>query len=69
MYYESERREDGALREALKETAMKRKCWGCRMLGLILRRQGFRDNYKRIDRIYREDGLQVKRRSKRKTAK
>ena len=69
MYYESQGREDEALREALKETAIKRRRWGYRMLSLILGRRGFRDNHKRIYRIYREEGLQVKRRSKRKTAK
>ena len=39
------------------------------MLALTLKRQGFTDNAKRIYRIYREEGLQVRQRRKRKTAK
>ncbi|OJU97775.1 MAG: hypothetical protein BGO12_04270 [Verrucomicrobia bacterium 61-8] len=39
------------------------------MLGLALKRRGFRDNAKRIYRIYREEGLLVRQRRKRKTAK
>jgi putative transposase len=69
FYYESQGRGDEALREALKETAVKRRRWGYRMLSLALWRRGFTDNHKRIYRVYREEGLQVKRRSKRKTAK
>ena len=60
MYYESQGREDEALREALKETAIKRRRWGYRMLSLILGRRGFRDNHKRIYRIYREEGLSLR---------
>jgi len=69
FYYESQGRGDEALREALKETAVRRRRWGYRMLSLALWRRGFTDNHKRIYRVYREEGLQVKRRSKRKTAK
>jgi len=42
---------------------------GYRMLGVLLRRQGFKDNHKRIYRIYREEGLQVPVRRRRKTAR
>ena len=35
----------------------------------VLRRNGWKDNHKRIERIYREERLQVKRRKKRRTAK
>ena len=34
------------------------------MLTLVLRREGFDDNHKRIERIYREEALQVRRRRK-----
>jgi len=57
------------LREALKEVALRRRRWGYRMLSLVLKRRGFTDNHKRIYRIYREEGLQVRQRRKRKTAK
>lgn len=62
-------RGDEALREALKEAALRRRRWGYRMLSLVLKRRGFTDNPKRIYRIYREEGLQVRQRRKRKTAK
>lgn len=57
------------MREALKEAALRRRRWGYRMLSLMLKRRGFTDNAKRIYRIYREEGLQVRQRRKRKTAK
>jgi len=69
FYHQPSGRGDEALREALKETALRRRRWGYRMLGLALKRRGFTDNAKRIYRIYREEGLQVRQRRKRKTAK
>ena len=68
-YYQAQPRDDGDLREALKEAAAKRRRWGYRMLTVLMRRQGFTDNHKRIYRIYREEGLQVPVRRKRKTAR
>lgn len=68
-HYRAQVRDDGALREALKETAAQRRRWGYRMLTRVLRRQGFQDNHKRIYRVYREEGLQVPKRKKRKTRK
>lgn len=68
FYYESKPRDDEALRAALKEKAAKRRRWGYRMLTEALRRDGFTDNHKRIYRVYREEGLQVPMRKKRKAA-
>lgn len=68
-YYAEHGREDGPLRLALKEAAAKRRRWGYRRLAVAVRRQGFRDNLKRIWRVYREAGLQVPKRKKRKAAK
>jgi hypothetical protein len=39
---------------------------GCPMLYLMLRREGFRANYKRVERLYREEGLSLRRRRRRK---
>jgi putative transposase len=51
----------------MRELAMERRRWGCPLITLVLRREGFADNHKRIARIYREEGLQLrKRRRKRK---
>lgn len=68
-YHRGEPPDDGPLRVALKEAATERKRWGYRRLLVVLRRQGFRDNHKRIFRVYREENLQVHRRKKRKTSK
>ena len=59
-------RQDGPLREALRTLAARRRRWGYRMLGQALRREGFKDNAKRIYRIYREEKLQVRVRRRRK---
>lgn len=67
-YYKPKPRNDEALRAALKEAATKRRRWGYRMLAMKLRREGFTDNHKRIYRVYREEGLQVPMRRKRKAA-
>jgi putative transposase len=68
-HYRAKTKDDLILREAIKTQAVKRRRWGYRMLTRVLRRQGFRDNHKRIHRIYREEGLQVPKRPKRKTGK
>lgn len=68
MYYQPQPRDDGPLRDALREKARERKRWGYRRLIVLLRRDGWSDNHKRIERIYREEGLQVPKRKKRKTA-
>jgi putative transposase len=68
FYYKPKLRNDEALRAALKKTAAKRRRWGYRMLTIKLRREGFTDNHKRIYRVYREEGLQVSMRKKRKAA-
>lgn len=67
-YYQPKPRNDGALRSALKEEAAKRRRWSYRMLTEKLRRKGFSDNHKRIYRVYREEGLQVPMRKKRKAS-
>ena len=36
------------------------------MLTLVLRREGFEDNHKRIERIYREERLQVRQRRRKR---
>ncbi|MEM9282256.1 MAG: IS3 family transposase [Verrucomicrobiota bacterium] len=66
-YYEGGSvRDDGPLRAALREGTSRRRRWGYRMLTDMLRCQGFEDNHKRIYRIYREEGLQVPMRKRRK---
>ena len=68
FYYKPKPPNDETLRAALKEAATKRRRWEYRMLTMKLRREGFTDNHKRIYRVYREEGLQVPMRRKRKAA-
>jgi putative transposase len=44
------------------QKAQQRKRWGYRRLHVLLRRDGHMDNHKRIYRIYKEEGLQVRKR-------
>ena len=59
-------RPEQPLREALRRHAAVRRRWGVRRLLVLLRREGFTDNHKRIHRLYCAEGLQVKRRRRRK---
>ena len=54
------------LRRRLRELAEERRRWGCPMLYLMLRREGWRANHKRVERLYREEGLSLRRRRRRK---
>lgn len=57
------------LRVRLKELASQRRRFGSPRLGVLLRREGKIVNHKRIERIYREEGLSLrKRKKKRQTA-
>jgi putative transposase len=68
-YYRAQPPDDGSLRQALREKAAQRRRFGYRRLCIVLRRDGWTDNHKRVFRIYCEEGLQVKRRIKKRTAK
>jgi len=59
-------RDDAPLRAALRRHAHTRRRWGYRRLLVLVRRDGFTDNHKRIHRLYRAEGLQVRRRTRRK---
>lgn len=60
------RRSDESVRERLKGLALERVRWGMPRLFAMLRREGFSDNYKRIERIYSESRLQIRLRPRRK---
>jgi len=67
-YYRRVATDDGPLREAIRQLARKRRRWGCPRIIVGLRRGGWRDNHKRIERIYREEALQVRRRRRKRTS-
>ena len=66
--YEPARPDDGALRQRLRELAAERRRFGYRRLGYLLAREGIKPNHKKLLRIYREEGLRVRRRGGRKRA-
>src|SRR5947199_646661 len=66
--YRAVRPEDGALRERLKALAQQRRRFGYRRLYVLLRREGQLVNKKRVQRLYREERLTVRRRGGRKRA-
>jgi putative transposase len=66
--YQSARPDDGHLRERLKALAQERRRFGYRRLHVLLRREGHAVNKKRVQRIYREERLTVRRRGGRKRA-
>jgi putative transposase len=59
---------DDALRERLKALAEERRRFGYRRLHVLLRREGHAVNKKRVQRLYREERLTVRRRGGRKRA-
>jgi putative transposase len=60
---------DTALRAQLHDLAARRRRWGYRQLWRVIRRTGQVINRKRVQRVYQEAGLQVRRRKrKRRTA-
>jgi putative transposase len=66
--YQGVRRDDEVLRERLKALAQERRRFGYRRLHVLLRREGHLVNRKRVQRLYREERLTVRRRGGRKRA-
>jgi putative transposase len=64
--YQRRRAEWPALRERLRALAEERRRFGYRRLHVLLRREGYRVNLKRVYRRYREEGLTVRRRRRRR---
>jgi putative transposase len=60
--YSGRRRDDVVLRDRLRELAAQRPRFGYRRLHVLLRREEICVNHKRIERLYREEGLAVRRR-------
>jgi putative transposase len=63
-YQQHGRGDDMALRRRLREVAAQRPRFGYRRLHVMLRREGIIVNHKRIERLYREEGLAVRRRTR-----
>ncbi|MEZ5689234.1 MAG: IS3 family transposase [Caenibius sp.] len=66
--YRSTRDDDAELREKLRELANQRRWFGYRRLHILLRREGIMINRKKTQRLYKEEGLAVRRRRSRRRA-
>jgi len=66
--YRSRRPDDAALRVRLRGLAAERCRFGYRRLHVLLRHEGHALNRKKTQRLYREEGLSVRRRRGRKRA-
>ena len=64
----SKRPADTALRARMKELASERRRFGYRRLHMLLKREGWEVNWKKLYRLYREEGLSVRKRGGRKRA-
>ena len=68
MRYRSCKPDDADLRGRLRQLAGERRRFGYRRLHILLRREGRAVNRKKVQRLYREEGLTVRRRRGRKRA-
>jgi len=60
FYYKSKGRNDTLLRMRMKEIAATRVRYGFWRIYILLRREGFTDNHKRVYRVYCEEGLNLR---------
>ena len=66
LQYRPEGRDDAALRERLRYWAALKPRWGAPILHAVLKAEGLVINHKRTERLYREEGLSLRRRRRRK---
>ena len=67
--YRSRRGDGGVIRRRLRELAEERPRFGYRRLHVMLRREGFMVNHKRVYRLYRLDGLMLRRRKRKRVSR
>jgi putative transposase len=69
MRYRSQARDQSPLRQRIKELAATRVRYGYRRIHVLLRREGWQVNMKRVYRLYREEGLSLRlKRPKKRTS-
>lgn len=66
--YRSRRPDDVVIRIRLRELASERRRFGYRRLHILLKREGFQINWKKLYRLYKEERLTVRKRGGRKRA-
>jgi putative transposase len=64
--YQGRRAEESGLRQRLRELAGECRRYGYRRLTALLRREGWKANHKRVYRLYRQEGLSVRRRKRKR---
>ena len=67
-YYRHCRQDDNALRMRLKELAATRVRFGYQRLHVLLKREGWVVNHKKVYRLYSEEGLTVRTKKRKKIA-
>jgi putative transposase len=60
LHYRSVKRDDPVLRRRIKEIAINRIRYGYKRIAVLLRREGWLINVKRVRRIYREENLMIR---------
>jgi putative transposase len=68
LRYQSRKPDDATIRQRLKGLAASRPRFGYRRLGVLLEREGMTVNHKRLHRLYREEGLVLRRRRRQRAA-
>ena len=68
LRYRSRKADDGPLRRRIREWAEAKRRYGCRRIYLRLRREEWKVNHKKVERIYREERLSLRLRKRRKFA-
>ena len=64
--YQAKPKNDAEIRARLRELAEQRRKFGSPRLHILLRREGHQINHKRTERLYREEGLSLRRKKSRK---
>jgi putative transposase len=64
--YRSRAKDQSALRLRLRDLAASRVRWGYRRLHVLLRREGWEVNHKRVHRLYKLEGLNLRLKTKKK---
>ncbi len=66
LHYRPVKRDDPVLRARIKELAWLRIRYGYKRIAVLLRREGWVVNHKRVRRLYREEGLAIRTKSPRR---
>ena len=60
FHYKSNKRDESVIRKRLREIAQVRVRYGFERIFILLRREGFKDNHKRVYRLYKAEELNLR---------